>query len=345
MLGLAQVWIAWKGWDGLSLVGPHRLWGFVCGLALGLLGGYLLPAVPGVFFVVLPLSLAVLATLAIGGSLSSRNLLPDRFLHPGKWQLARTSRVAIPHAGYDIPGLLLVPSQAGDLAVCLAHGSGDSKAGFKWRLVAALLQRGITVLTVDLAGHGENTQPQRWPECTTELPAAIDWLRQQPSVRRVALLGISMGGALSVSAAGKTAVDGLVLFETPVTFQYDRSLPWREAWDTLRSPAIDLLADLTVWQIWRRWQAPAGKREISLAELIRRLDVPCRMSRVTCPVLLVYGGRDHIAPPGHGRILLAARPTRCRLLVASQASHLALTQIKLVNDVVVAWLLQALPAG
>jgi pimeloyl-ACP methyl ester carboxylesterase len=293
ILGLMQLAAACMDLRGVSLAGSRRWLGYLVGVALFAVGAYLLPSTRLVFVMILPASALALASLLTVGSLAGRHLDPTRFLRPGDWPEGHCQVVHIPNGERLIPGLLITPPVGRGGAVCLIHGSGDNKTAFKWRLIGALLSRGLTVLTIDLAGHGENRTPQRWPDCTTEIPAALAWLR--------------------------------ALCETPVAFHYARRMVRREVWHTLRSPALDLMRETTTWQIWQTWHTGRGKREIALSDLIRRLDVPGHISRVSCPLHLVYGQRDDIAPlRHHGQYLhqVAAGPTR--LTVVPNASHLTL---------------------
>jgi len=285
----------------------------------------------------LPASALAISCLIVVGSLVGRDLDSARFLRPGDWSEGSCRAVHIPHGEHGIPGLLFTPPLPIDAAVCLIHGSGDNKTAFKWRLIGALLSRGISILTIDLAGHGENRAPQRWPDCTAEIPAALAWLRGQPGVRQVGLLGISMGGALSAHAAVVAGLSALALCETPVSFHFRKSMVWREAWNTLRSPVLDFMREVTPWQIWRMWDTGRGKREIALSNLIRRLDVPGQVTRLTCPLHLVYGQRDDIAPPDHGRRLYQTANTPAQLTIVPGASHLTLTLMPQTTNTLADW--------
>jgi pimeloyl-ACP methyl ester carboxylesterase len=57
-----------------------------------------------------------------------------------------------------------------------------------------------------------------------------------------------------------------------------------------------------------------------LAALFAKLDLPRAAPRVTVPTLLIYGGRDRIAPVEHGRELEQALP-RAKLLVLPGETH------------------------
>ena len=115
-----------------------------------------------------------------------------------------------------------------------------------------------------------------------------------------------------------------------------------EVWNLLRSPILDVMRDVTAWQIRRMWNPQRGRREIGLSELIRRLDVPAQVARLSCPLHLVYGGRDEIAPPEHGQHLVQMAGGACRLTVIPGASHLALILMPQTVQVLVDWFVEQL---
>jgi pimeloyl-ACP methyl ester carboxylesterase len=342
ILGLLQLLASYKGLSGASLTGSYRWLGFLVGGILFLGGVFLLSGTFWALILVFPASLLALVCLVAVGSLVGRDLDSARFLRPGDWTEGSCRAVHIPNEGRVIPGLLITPPVRTDDAVCLVHGSGDSKTAFKWRLIGALLSRGLTILTIDLAGHGENQAPQRWPDCTAEIPAALVWLRDQPGVRRIGLLGISMGGVLSAHAAVAAEPDALALCETPISFHFRKAMVWRETWSTLRSPVLDLMHEVTGWQIWRTWNTDRGEREIALSDLIHRLDVPGQVAQLTCPLHLVYGQRDDIAPPDHGGRLHQVANTPTQLTIVPGASHLTLVLLPQTSNALADWFAEQL---
>lgn len=344
ILGLIQLVTVHKRWYGVSLTGHWRWPGYLIGGALFLSGAFLLPDTPLVLAMVLPAAMLGMAGASIIGSWASRGLDAAHFLRPGDWPEGRCQAVRIPYGQYFIPGLFIAPPEPTGAAICLVHGSGDNKTAFKWRLIRALLKQGLSVLTVDLAGHGENPTPQRWPDCTGEIPAALAWLRSQPGVMQVGLLGISMGGALSAHAAATAHPDTLILCETPISLDYSRAMVWSEVWHLLRSPVLDLLGEITPWQIRRIWAAGYVRREITLTDLLHRLDVPGQVARLKCPLYLVYGQLDDIAPPDHGQRLLQAASVPCRLTIIPGASHLTLILMSQTTNILAEWMAQQLGA-
>ena len=344
ILGLLQMVAAHNDFRGMSLTGHFRRLGYLVGGILFLGGAILLPATPWVLIAVLPAGALALVSLVAVGSLVERNLDPARFLRPGDWPEGSCKAVSIPNGSYNIPGLLIAPPAPMGAAICLVHGSGDNKTAFKWRLIRVLLGQGLCVLTIDLAGHGQNQISQRWPDCTAEIPAALTWLRDRPDVRRVGLLGISMGGALSAHAAVIAEPDALALCETPISFHFQKAMVRREVWNTLRSPVVDLMREVTAWQIRRMWDPSRGGREIALSDLIQRLNVPNQIARLSCPLHLVYGQRDDIAPPEHGQHLHQIAHVPSELTIVTGASHLTLTLMPQTTGTLADWFAEHLEA-
>ena len=342
VLGLLQLWAAYRRLSGLSLTGRWHRAGYLVGIVLLAAGVWLLPTTVWVLATTLPASLLALAALVAIGSLSGQHLDTAHFLRPGDWPEGHCRAVRIPNGQKVMPGLFIIPPRPTGAAVCLVHGSGDNKTAFKWRLIGELLDHELAVLTIDLAGHGENQAPQRWPDCTTEIPAALGWLREQPGIERIGLLGISMGAVLSVRAAVTTCPEALALCEAPVSFQYSRSLVRHELWNLLRSPILDVMQDVTAWQIWRLWNGPRGQRDIALSDLIERLDAAHQVGQLSCPMHLVYGQRDGIAPPQHGRCLLQRARGPAQLTIVPRASHLALTLLPATTRLLADWFAQHL---
>jgi alpha-beta hydrolase superfamily lysophospholipase len=92
-------------------------------------------------------------------------------------------------------------------AVVLVHMLGRSKD--EWNAVALRLQEaGLTVLTVDLRGHGGSGGSRTsLSAMTTDVRAAVEWLSAHASVRpgAIAIVGASLGASLSALAAADLA--------------------------------------------------------------------------------------------------------------------------------------------
>jgi pimeloyl-ACP methyl ester carboxylesterase len=352
VLGLGQLSSTYWQLYGASLVGSGRWRGYGLGLALFIAGVYLLPRSPYILLWTPLAGLLAVLCLLLAGSFVLPPPHPNSFFeaeHPGHggcW------RVQIPDGHHFVPGFLLKPlaGTAGvdnGAAVCLVHGAGDTKISFKWRLIQALLAEGLTVLTIDLPGHGENRQqPLRYPDCLSAIPAAVAFLRARPEIRRVGLLGISLGGAISIRvvAAARQAeqpapVEAVAVVATPIQLTYNHSLFYREAWSTIsRSPLLTLLRETTIKQLRESWYSGGYRSPHNTTELFELLEPLGQISQLkNLPVLLVYSQNDLIAPPDQALKMRQAAP-QADFIEAKKASHVALTLIPEINMQIARWL-------
>jgi alpha-beta hydrolase superfamily lysophospholipase len=302
---------------------------FVAGLALAALGSLLavvLWAVPA-----LPIAAAALAGISWW---VNRRLTPPDARFPGPGDPWTCQEIAFVDHGVETPGLFLRPAQPNGATVCWVHGTGDGKAHYKWTILRALTRRGFSVLTFDLPGHDEHPVAFALPAALTAVPAALAYLGARPDVdpQRVGLLGVSLGGALAIHALAddprpEVQPAALCLLETPIWLPaIDRRLYAREAWGVAALQTLEMLRDCSLGNLWRLYRTHPGSRFAQPLEWV--FDDLCPARRIArippVPLLLVYGGRDPIAPAAHGRRLFdRARGDKTWKLVR-HASHLSL---------------------
>jgi pimeloyl-ACP methyl ester carboxylesterase len=347
-LGLGQLISTHWRLHGASLVGPNRLAGYGLGMLLLLAGALLLPTTWTVLWWTLPAGPLAVVLLLWGGSFIMPPPHPNQLFEPNHPAHAGCHRVQIPDGDDLIPGLLLFPPRRDGPAVCIVPGAGDSKTFFKWRLVQAMLAEGLTVLTIDLPGHGDyRHRLLTYPDCLSTVPAAIEFLREQPGVTQVGLAGISLGGAIAIQSlvdnpAVKSEVKALVVLETPICLNYNRALFYRELWHTLYgAPVMSLLTEASVKQIWQSWHSGGYRSRHTTGELIALLN-PLQNIRYLkdIPLLLVYSRRDRIAPLEMAQAMRQAAP-QAAFIESKKASHVMLTLMPEVNRQVARWLKRA----
>jgi carboxylesterase len=104
------------------------------------------------------------------------------------------------------------PAVADDSAVLLVHGFGDTPQSLEY-VAAAFRERGLTVLAPLLPGHGRSLRDfarSTGDEWIAAVRAAYDELRARH--HQVAIVGLSMGGALSAIVASEHSdIPALVL--------------------------------------------------------------------------------------------------------------------------------------
>lgn len=346
-LGLGQIIsTAWQV-RGASLVGGSKLAGYGLGVALFLVGTFILPdswVVLGWTFLTGPLALGI---LLLGGSYLFPPPDPNRIFFPNDH--GRCQAVKISDGNAFIPGLLLSPKfpANGHPAVCVVPGAGAHKTFFTWRLVRALLDEGLLVLMIDLPGHGDDRHRMlSYPDCLSTVPAALAFLRQQPGVTRVGLMGISLGGAMAIESLVESPAsppDALVVVETPTHLDYTRASYYREMWNTLYgSPVLSLLREVSVKQIRANWRSGGYHSRHTTSELFALLNPLDNIKKIErLPLLLVYSRRDRIAPPEMASTMHQAAPY-AKLIQEKKASHVMLTLVPTVNRQIARWLREQL---
>jgi pimeloyl-ACP methyl ester carboxylesterase len=176
--------------------------------------------------------------------------------------------------------------------VVLAHGYGGNKSTML--PFAEVLHDRYNLVLFDFRNHGQSTGTQTTQGVleASDLKAVIGWLEQAKKPGKLAVLGVSMGGASALSEAlGDRRVDALILDSTHATLAsavqarltrqgYPLALP--AAWGILLGGLIRTGQDMSA---------------VDPVQLIGRFDRP---------LLLVDGGRDDAIGPNDAQDLLSA---------------------------------------
>ena len=124
--------------------------------------------------------------------------------------------------GTSLAGMLYEASIRPAPAVVLVHMLGRSKEEWSW-IAERLQDAGVTVLAIDLRGHGGSAgSPALLPAMVTDVPAAVDWLAARPQVRpaSLAIVGASLGASLAVLAAvERGAIRGVALLSPSLDYR------------------------------------------------------------------------------------------------------------------------------
>jgi pimeloyl-ACP methyl ester carboxylesterase len=198
---------------------------------------------------------------------------------------------AVELAGWYIPAVSDI-GPAGPTVV-VAHGWRSNKSNMLER--AAILHDAYNVLILDLRNHGQSS-----PAATTQgvreaadLRAMIDWLEGEKGPDRIALLGVSMGGATVLAeAAQDDRIDAVIAESTHATLAnaaqarldgsgYPLSMPG--SWAILLGTLIRTGEDVSA---------------VDPVQTVERLDER--------PLLLIYAGNDDAIGPNDDESMLAA---------------------------------------
>jgi pimeloyl-ACP methyl ester carboxylesterase len=206
----------------------------------------------------------------------------------------------------------------------LLHGLGASS--FSWRHNRARLSRHFRVITPDLPGHGRSPAPPQGDYRVETLVRGVldflDWHGFDTAV----LGGNSLGGGLSLLAAGEqpARVPALVLLAPAAALT---RIPY--AFYPLRLPVLGyaVAALLSPWFLpWflrlvychperlipeaaPGYAAPYRnlRRRLALRQVCRQLEkrplieIAALLRRLTQPTVLIWGAQDGILPPTQGQ--------------------------------------------
>ncbi|GAB4265625.1 MAG: hypothetical protein Kow0080_05950 [Candidatus Promineifilaceae bacterium] len=148
------------------------------------------------------------------------------FVHPPRFRISfRTPESFAPNYetvhltaadGADLDGWYL-PSHNG-AAVILLHGHGSNRLGLMFQ-AEVLARRGYGVLMFDLRAHGASggRRFMLGEQTMGDVLTAVSYLSKRPDVKmgRIGVLGVSVGGALALHAASRTAVIHAVWADSP----------------------------------------------------------------------------------------------------------------------------------
>jgi len=163
--------------------------------------------------------------------------------------------------------------------VVVAHGWGSNKSAMLER--AAILHDDYHLLLLDFRNHGQSgeTQTTQGVRESGDLRAMIDWLEEAKGADRIAIYGVSMGGASAVAAADRDPrVDALVIESTHATLAHAIQARLDRAGYPLSLPAS--------WAVLLGSLLRTGE-DVSAVDPVQEIT---RLERR--PVLLVYGGAD-----------------------------------------------------
>ena len=108
---------------------------------------------------------------------------------------------------------------SGATGVILAHmRPADQTAWFPYATELAAVG-GFTVMTFDFRGYGESTGDKEFDHVDTDLTAAYDYMHDTLGIRKIFLVGASMGGTASLIVGARREVAGVVSISSPSAFQ------------------------------------------------------------------------------------------------------------------------------
>lgn len=239
----------------------------------------------------------------------------------------RLERVEVPWRTTRLPGLLVRPAidtGSAPLVVLLNGVSTAKEETVLWS--GAFLAHGLAVLALDWPGTGETAQTlPLTADCDDLTDGVLAVAAADPTLdpARVALVGVSLGGALAV---GATAADRRIGAAVAVTPPYDAG-PWLPA----TSPLL-------------RWHLGAGRGRNSGTSVddAARFSVAGVGRRLRSPLLIFGAGRDLVVPPVESIRLAAEVGETATLVWLPRGGHALYDEVAVWTDDAARWLLMVL---
>ena len=215
--------------------------------------------------------------------------------------------VRVPYAGSTLAAYLRVPPGGTHMpppVVIMIPGLDSVKEELQ-ATAEYLLSRGLAVIAIDGPGQGEAEYELRIEPAYERVTTAVaDYLKGRDDIDpgRIGVFGVSLGGYYAArSAAYEPRVRAAVALAGPFRWDLD--------WDTLPDQTR------TTFQHRSGAASPAEARERAAA-----LTLEDAAARITCPLLVVHGGRDRLVPPYHAERLAREAPG-AELLMYPDGSH------------------------
>jgi fermentation-respiration switch protein FrsA (DUF1100 family) len=196
-------------------------------------------------------------------------------------------------------------------AIALGHGFGMTRANLV-ELARGLRERGYAVLLFDFRAHGgsEGRRSSIGYHEARDMVAAARWLRRRPALAgcRIGALGVSMGAAAAIIAAGREPLIEAVVADSGFT--------------SLRAIVVGGLRVL-----YRLPAFPFAPLIVRFGELLvgARLGVMRPIDSIgriaPRPVLIVHGERDRLIPVAEAHALLGAAGEPVELWIVPDCGH------------------------
>ncbi len=203
------------------------------------------------------------------------------------------------------------PGEAGRPGCLLIHGFTGTPKEMRW-MGEYLSAQGYPCLGVRLTGHATRPEDMIRSRCTDWMASVEDGYHLLRGVaERIYLVGLSMGGILSLLMSTRLQVAGVIAMSTPYRLPYDYPI-W----------ALKLLSKFVAYQPKEKTEPGADwfdKEAFAIhvsypqnpvrsgAELQRLLqEMRAALPNVTAPVLLIHSQNDTYVPPENMEQIYAA---------------------------------------
>lgn len=203
---------------------------------------------------------------------------------------------------------------------CHEVGAG---CGSWYKYFSFLPEAGYNVFAFDFRGHGmsgitNGYEPNQWFSHYElyDLNAALDYLEARPGVdrNRIAIAGISRGGAIAICCAAKRKNIRAIITDSAFS-TYETLFDYIKRWAKVYVPV-------------KKISAPANHFLCTISLIIAQIILKHRLPRmerylkkIKCPILFIHGDRDNYIPVEQAHRLFARTRVEKELWTIPQARH------------------------
>jgi uncharacterized protein len=220
------------------------------------------------------------------------------------------------HLGEKLAGTLDEPGHLTGKGLVLGHCFTCSR---HTRILSDLSRdmaaEGYTALRFDFSGNGQSEgdfEKSTYSKQIRELQCAVNHL-QAKGVSEIILAGHSMGGTVALLAAAQTkGITGAIALSVGIALLDSERVLSKNGQEILveKGEVAFLSRGRNLTLTTEFFNDAAG------------YDLVGSIAKITCPVLLIYGGRDRMIDPDSGRVLKSARPSGIEVFTVPEADHM-----------------------
>ncbi len=238
-----------------------------------------------------------------------------------QWMHPCVERLEIPYENITLPAFFRVPEGEGTHPCVILVCGLDSVKEQEYHWEEQLLCRGMATLSFDGPGQGETWYRMKMrTDYETAVSAVIDYVtrRKEINVKRIGLLGHSLGGHFGARAA---AVDQRIA-ACALIAGFFALRPWNEMSVFLRAGLQFIFG---------------AANEMQAKEQSKNLTLEGLADKICCPLLLAHGGKDTLIPVEEAYRIQAATTCPSELFILPEGNHSCNNFVYRIETVVTDW--------
>lgn len=231
------------------------------------------------------------------------------YVTPADFQLRAVSVSFATQDGVSLNGWLIKAPQSRK-TIILVHGFGMNKGSVLKRTYPLAQQ--YNLLYFDFRGAGDSSgRSEAGLLENKDVAAAVQFLQDKyPDLaQEIALYGISMGAAAAAYYAA--ACGGIKCLVMESSYYSFKNIAKRWMWKHAKVPYFPFVASLVFW------------KEKKLGQTVENFAPQHTASKITCPVLMIQGEKDKLAPVEKAKKIYRLLAGPKQLWVVPQAGHLS----------------------